>query len=137
MKILDEPQTPNERDAAQAAGSAPEVSISLPVDNEEPNLMPLHAKLDEALKTLERSAEIVYVDDGSTDGSLKILREIAELDPRVRVVALRRNYGQTAAMAAGIDAASGTVLIPMEDRKSTRLNSSHLVISYAVFCLKK
>jgi len=76
--------------------------------------MPLHAKLDEALKTLERSAEIVYVDDGSTDGSLKILREIAELDPRVRVVALRRNYGQTAAMAAGIDAASGTVLIPMD-----------------------
>jgi len=114
MKILDEPQTLNERDAAPAAGAAPEVSIFLPVYNEEPNLMPLHAKLDEALKTLERSAEIVYVDDGSTDGSLKILREIAELDPRVRVVALRRNYGQTAAMAAGIDAASETVLIPMD-----------------------
>src|SRR5688572_10714596 len=114
MKILDEPQTLNERNAAPAAGAAPEVSIFLPVYNEEPNLMPLHAKLDEALKTLERSAEIVYVDDGSTDGSLKILREIAELDPRVRVVALRRNYGQTAAMAAGIDAASGTVLIPMD-----------------------
>ena len=76
--------------------------------------MPLHAKLDEALKTLDRSAEIVYVDDGSTDGSLKILREIAAVDPRVRVVALRRNYGQTAAMAAGIDAASGKVLIPMD-----------------------
>jgi glycosyltransferase involved in cell wall biosynthesis len=70
--------------------------------------------LNEALKTLGRSAEIVYVDDGSTDGSLKILRELAEMDPRVRVVALRRNYGQTAAMAAGIDAASGKVLIPMD-----------------------
>src|SRR6185295_12133068 len=66
------------------------------------------------LKSLGRSAEIVYVDDGSTDESLKILREIAELDPRVRVVALRRNYGQTAAMAAGIDAAKGNVLIPMD-----------------------
>jgi dolichol-phosphate mannosyltransferase len=114
MKILDEPRTLKEDDPLPRAGEAPEVSIFLPVYNEEPNLMPLHAKLDEALKTLDRSAEIVYVDDGSTDGSLKILREIAAVDPRVRVVALRRNYGQTAAMAAGIDAASGRVLIPMD-----------------------
>ena len=114
MKILDEPRTLNVNDVAPSLGGAPEVSIFLPVYNEEPNLMPLHAKLDESLKALDRSAEIVYVDDGSTDGSLKILREIAEVDPRVRVVALRRNYGQTAAMAAGIDAASGKVLIPMD-----------------------
>src|SRR4029079_1416265 len=67
-----------------------------------------------ALKKLGRSAEIVYVDDGSTDGSLNILREIADMEPRGRVVALRRNYGQTAAMAAGIDAARGEVLIPMD-----------------------
>ena len=114
MKILDEPRTLTRDDATLTTGHAPEVSVFLPVYNEEPNLMPLHAKLDEALKTLDRSAEIVYVDDGSTDGSLKILREIAAVDPRVRVVALRRNYGQTAAMAAGIDAASGRVLIPMD-----------------------
>ena len=114
MKILDEPRTRKQDNPTLPAGEAPEVSIFLPVYNEEPNLMPLHAKLDEALKTLDRSAEIVYVDDGSTDGSLNILREIAEVDPRVRVVALRRNYGQTAAMAAGIDAASGKVLIPMD-----------------------
>ncbi|HEX2270339.1 MAG TPA: glycosyltransferase, partial [Pyrinomonadaceae bacterium] len=114
MKILDEPQTLKHAQPPRPTGEAPEVSIFLPVYNEEPNLLPLHAKLDEALKSLDRSAEIVYVDDGSTDGSLRILREIAELDPRVRVVALRRNYGQTAAMAAGIDAASGKVLIPMD-----------------------
>lgn len=114
MKILDDPRTREQDEPAQSTGAAPEISIFLPVYNEEPNLLPLHAKLDDALKTLGRTAEIVYVDDGSNDGSLKILREIAELDPRVRVVALRRNYGQTAAMAAGIDAASGEVLIPMD-----------------------
>ena len=92
----------------------PEISVFLPVYNEEPNLPPLHAKLDEALTKLGRSAEIVFVDDGSTDQSLKVLREIAAQDDRVRVVALKRNYGQTAAMAAGIDAARGRVLIPMD-----------------------
>jgi glycosyltransferase involved in cell wall biosynthesis len=93
---------------------APEISVFLPVYNEEPNLLPLHAKLDEALTRLGRVAEIIYVDDGSTDGSLRVLREVAERDGRVRVVALKRNYGQTAAMAAGIDAARGEVLIPMD-----------------------
>ena len=112
MKLYEEKETL--RRAELNAPSAPEVSVFLPVFNEEPNLRPLHAKLDEALKALGRSAEIVYVDDGSSDGSLNILREIAEMDPRVRVVALRRNYGQTAAMAAGIDAARGKVLIPMD-----------------------
>lgn len=94
--------------------TAPEISVFLPVYNEEPNLPLLHAKLDQALNKLGRSAEVVFVDDGSNDGSLKILRELASADPRVRVVALRRNYGQTAAMAAGIDAARGKVLIPMD-----------------------
>jgi glycosyltransferase involved in cell wall biosynthesis len=92
----------------------PEISVFLPVYNEEPNLPPLHAKLDEALGKLGRTAEIVFVDDGSTDNSLQVLREIAAKDDRVRVVALKRNYGQTAAMAAGIDAARGQVLIPMD-----------------------
>src|ERR1051325_1215846 len=115
MKILDEQEQEELKEhRPQAVTDAPEISIFLPVYNEEPNLLPLHAKLDEALKALGRSAEIVYVDDGSTDGSLTILRDIAQLDPRVRVVALRRNYGQTAAMAAGIDAAKGDVLIPMD-----------------------
>src|SRR5215470_11061546 len=113
MKILEEQEQLTDV-RPRAITDAPEISIFLPVYNEEPNLRPLHAKLDEALKALGRSAEIVYVDDGSSDGSLKILREIAQLDPRVRVVALRRNYGQTAAMAAGIDAAKGKVLIPMD-----------------------
>ena len=93
---------------------APEISVFLPVFNEEPNLRPLHEKLDRSLAQLGRAAEIIYVDDGSSDGSLAVLREIAARDPRVRVIALRRNYGQTPAMAAGIDAARGEVLIPMD-----------------------
>jgi glycosyltransferase involved in cell wall biosynthesis len=112
MKIYEEEVSA--RKAISSSMEAPEISVFLPVYNEEPNLMPLHAKLDQALKALNRTAEIIYVDDGSTDGSLNILRELARNDPRVRVVALRRNYGQTAAMAAGIDAATGRVLIPMD-----------------------
>jgi len=112
MKLFDETETLPE--STTTPETEPDVSVFLPVFNEEPNLLPLHAKLNEALKALGRSAEIVYVDDGSSDGSLKILRELAVMDPRVRVVALRRNYGQTAAMAAGIDAATGKVLIPMD-----------------------
>src|SRR5437870_3753829 len=92
----------------------PDVSVFLPVFNEEPNLRPLHEKLNQSLARLGRSAEIIYVDDGSSDGSLNILREIAANDSRVRVIALRRNYGQTPAMAAGIHAARGKVLIPMD-----------------------
>jgi glycosyltransferase involved in cell wall biosynthesis len=95
-------------------GGRPELSIFLPVFNEEPNLRPLHEKLDTALAKMGRSAEIIYVDDGSTDGTLNVLRELARLDSRVKVIALKRNYGQTAAMAAGIDAARGAVLIPMD-----------------------
>jgi glycosyltransferase involved in cell wall biosynthesis len=114
MEILDDQETLAPPTHETRSADAPEVSVFLPVYNEEPNLRPLHQKLDAALKALDQSAEIVYVDDGSTDGSLNILREIARVDPRVRVVALRRNYGQTAAMAAGIDAARGKVLIPMD-----------------------
>src|ERR1700755_2582751 len=128
MKIYDEEETVISRavedttvadEATLAAtiaepGESPEISLFLPVLNEEPNLRPLHGKIDEALALLGRTAEIIYVDDGSTDGSLEVLRGLARLDPRVRFIALRRNYGQTAAMAAGIDAARGKVLIPMD-----------------------
>src|SRR5437868_13373054 len=112
MKVLDE-QTLKRDQTVSETSVTPDLSVFLPVFNEEPNLLPLHAKLDEALKSLGRSAEIVYVDDGSTDGCLTFLREIAQLDLRVRVIALRRNYDQTSPMAAGIVGACGKALIPM------------------------
>jgi glycosyltransferase involved in cell wall biosynthesis len=92
----------------------PELSLFLPVLDEEENLRPMHAKIQAALDSLGRTAEVIYVDDGSTDRSLEILKELAAEDERVRVVSLRRNYGQTAAMSAGIDAARGDILIPMD-----------------------
>ena len=96
------------------AAPAPELSLFLPVLNEEDNLRPMHAKISEALQSLGKTPEVIYVDDGSTDQSLAILKELAATDSRVRVVSLRRNYGQTAAMSAGIDAAKGEILIPMD-----------------------
>ncbi|HEV7699691.1 MAG TPA: glycosyltransferase family 2 protein [Pyrinomonadaceae bacterium] len=96
------------------ANPTPELSLFLPVLDEEENLRPMHAKIASALDALGKSAEVIYVDDGSTDNSLCILKEIAASDDRVRVISLRRNYGQTAAMSAGIDAAEGDILIPMD-----------------------
>src|SRR3989337_317563 len=96
------------------SNNMPDLSLFLPVLNEELNLRPMHAKIAEALNSLGKTAEVIYVDDGSTDKSLQILKEIADSDERVRVISLRRNYGQTAAMSAGIDAAQGKILIPMD-----------------------
>jgi Glycosyltransferases involved in cell wall biogenesis len=101
------------KDTIQTA-NMPELSLFLPVLNEEDNLRPMHEKIRAALDALGKSAEVIYVDDGSTDKSLAVLREIAASDERVRVISLRRNYGQTAAMSAGIDAAKGNILIPMD-----------------------
>src|SRR4051794_3978360 len=112
MKVYETIEAPSTVPAQ--SGAPPDISVFLPVFNEEPNLRPLHEKLSQSLAQLGRTAEIIYVDDGSSDGSLNILREIAAHDSRVRVVALRRNYGQTPAMAAGIHAARGRVLIPMD-----------------------
>jgi glycosyltransferase involved in cell wall biosynthesis len=114
MKIYSEEEISKDQVHSIDINTTPYLSVFLPVFNEEPNLRPLHKKLSDSLLMLPYKAEIIYVDDGSTDGSLKILREIEREDSRVRVIALKRNYGQTAAMAAGIDAANGQILIPMD-----------------------
>jgi len=101
-------------DTKKTVKATPELSLFLPVLDEEENLRPMHEKIRSALDELGKSAEVIYVDDGSTDKSLEVLKAIAADDPRVRVISLRRNYGQTAAMSAGIDAANGDILIPMD-----------------------
>src|SRR6187401_1534900 len=102
------------RPATDKGFPEPEISILIPVFNEEENLVALDRKVAEALESLGRSFEVIYVDDGSTDRSFSELERIARRDSRIRVIGFRRNYGQTAAMAAGITAARGRVLVPMD-----------------------
>jgi len=86
----------------------------IPVYNEEESLATLHRELDAALASIAGGAEIVFVDDGSKDRSLAVLREIAAKDPRVRVVVLDGNHGQTAAFAAGFDAVRGEITVTLD-----------------------
>ncbi len=91
-----------------------DLSIVVPVYNEEENIHGIHREVTAALDGTGIDFELILVDDGSTDGSFRNLREIAAADDRVKVIRFRRNFGQTAAMAAGFDAASGRVVIPMD-----------------------
>jgi glycosyltransferase involved in cell wall biosynthesis len=93
---------------------APELSIVVPLYNEEDSLRPLYAAITNAVVPLGISFEIVFVDDGSSDGTVRVADEIARGDPRVCLVKFRRNYGQTPAMAAGIAEAAGEVIVTMD-----------------------
>src|SRR5690348_18392191 len=90
------------------------VSITVPVYNERESLPHLMAALHSVLERIGRPWEVILVNDGSSDGSDRILDEMAQRDPHVKVVHFRRNAGQTAAMMAGIDFASGDVIVPID-----------------------
>ena len=90
------------------------LSVVIPIKDERDNLVPLHERLCRALDPLGRDYELVFVDDGSTDGSFAVLEDLAARDGRVKVVALRRNYGQTPALQAGIDFSQGDVIVTMD-----------------------
>ena len=87
------------------------ISVVIPVYNEELNVDELHERLS---AVLGRDAEFIFVDDGSTDGSAARLAALAERDDRVRLIRFRRNFGQTAALSAGIDHARGDIIVPMD-----------------------
>jgi len=89
-------------------------SIVVPIYNEEDNIAELYRSITSSLDGYDTEYEIIMVDDGSADGSFKALTAIAASDRRVRVIRFRRNFGQTAAMSAGFDAASGDIIIPMD-----------------------
>jgi len=91
-----------------------DISIIIPVYNEVEALPELHRMLKDVLDRLEKSAEIVFIDDGSKDGSGAALDELAHSDTRVQALHLRRNYGQTAAIMAGFQHCTGDVIIPMD-----------------------
>jgi glycosyltransferase involved in cell wall biosynthesis len=90
------------------------ISVVIPIFNEEDNIVPLHAKLAMELPALGREFEVILVNDGSTDASAERLAEVARRDSRFKVVNLRKNFGQTAAMMAGIDHARGDTIVPMD-----------------------
>ena len=90
------------------------ISITVPIFNEAETIPKLYRRVQKAMEKSGLEWELILVNDGSTDGSEAVLDQLAEADPAVKVVHFRRNFGQTAAMMAGFDFASGEVIIPMD-----------------------
>jgi glycosyltransferase involved in cell wall biosynthesis len=91
-----------------------DLSVVIPIKDERDNVAKLHDQLRASLDPLRRAYEIVFVDDGSDDGSYQALEDLARRDPLVKVVRLRRNFGQSAALQAGIDWSTGDVIVTMD-----------------------
>ncbi|MGB7934979.1 MAG: glycosyltransferase, partial [Gammaproteobacteria bacterium] len=91
-----------------------DLSIIVPLYNEEASVQPLYEAIVKAVQPLGLEFEILFVDDGSRDNTIPEALKLAEQDKRLRLIMFRRNYGQTPAMAAGIDHARGKVLVTMD-----------------------
>jgi undecaprenyl-phosphate 4-deoxy-4-formamido-L-arabinose transferase len=96
------------------AAPRPAASIVIPVFNEEANLGPLYARLAPVVDGIYGGAEVIFVDDGSADRSLELLRSLAARDPRVRVISFNRNYGQHAAVMAGFEVTRGDTVVTLD-----------------------
>src|SRR5215467_489505 len=90
------------------------LSIVIPIHNEEPSILPLYDRLTAVLEQVRRQYEILFVDDASNDRSFELLANLVQTDPHLKVLRLRRNFGQTAALAAGFHEARGKVIIAMD-----------------------
>lgn len=90
------------------------LSVLIPVFNEEENVSPLFDRLIIALEKTGRPYEVIFIDDGSSDGTLEILLDISRKNPNIKIISFSRNFGQTAALSAGIDFSKGEILIPMD-----------------------
>src|SRR5579871_2848633 len=92
----------------------PKISIVVPFHNEAANVPEMYDRLRSVMEKTGESYELIFVDDGSTDGTAHVLHQIAEFDPLVTFVRLRRNFGQTSALAAGFAYADGKYVIAMD-----------------------
>jgi len=90
------------------------LSLVIPVHNEERSILPLYDRLTTVLEALQQPYEILFVDDASTDRSFELLANLVETDARLKVIRLRRNFGQTAALSAGFHEAKGSIIIAMD-----------------------
>jgi glycosyltransferase involved in cell wall biosynthesis len=90
------------------------LSIVVPIHNEEPSILPLYDRLISVLEVINRPYEIIFVDDASTDRSFDLLANLVETDVHMKVIRLRRNFGQTAALSAGFDEAQGSIIISLD-----------------------
>lgn len=90
------------------------VSVIIPVFNEEDNLRELYGQLNTALKNIDKSYEIIFIDDGSKDRSLGVLKEFKKSDKHIKVISFYRNFGQHAAVIAGFKASSGEIVITLD-----------------------
>ena len=90
------------------------LSIVIPIHNEEPSILPLYDRLTSVLEPLKRPYEILFVDDASTDKSFELLANLVETDGHLKVIRLRRNFGQTAALSAGFHESKGDIIIAMD-----------------------
>src|SRR5450432_3506250 len=90
------------------------LSIVIPIHNEEPSILPLYDRLTAVLERLQRPYEILFVDDASTDRSFELLANLVETDGHLKVIRLRRNFGQTAALSAGFHEAKGDIVVAMD-----------------------
>ena len=106
-----------------------DLSVIIPLFNEEESIEPLYAKLIAALSSLHKSYEIIFVNDGSSDRSYEILSQLAGRDKNIKLIQFRRNFGQTAAMSAGFDHASGKIIIPMDADLQNDPADIHLLLA--------
>jgi glycosyltransferase involved in cell wall biosynthesis len=97
-----------------SAESAPALSLVVPVFNEEGNVEPLHAELTQVARSLDRPYEILFVNDGSTDGTAARLQALREADPHLRIIDLDGNFGESAALSAGFAHARGAVVVTLD-----------------------
>src|SRR5579859_6860956 len=99
---------------AKLVFSMPMLSIVIPIHNEEPSILPLYDRLTAVLEQVQRPYEILFVDDASTDRSFELLANLVETDGHLKIIRLRRNFGQTAALSAGFHESKGDVIIAMD-----------------------